>query len=89
MKIKQIIPADNWYASYTNPNGIDHYSKLAFFALIDWDNDENEILLQKDIAVNEIEGFDSIEGHLECCKLKSNFDNYIYSEKFIEFPDDK
>ena len=86
MKILQLLPANHWYAKYSNPNGIDHYSKVICFGLIKWTDTEYDLWVKKDITLSEIEGFtvsqDGIDLDIKC----NNFEGYIYSpNKNLEF----
>lgn len=86
MKIIQLLPADHWYAEYNNPNGIDHYSKVVCFGLIEWTDTEYAFWSEKDVILSEIEGFSTYDGVIEWNKQHNNFNKYVYSPvKNLEF----
>ena len=79
MKILQLIPADHWYAKYSNGDGTCSYLKVVCFGHIEWTNKEYYVWSEKDILVSEIEGFTSHEDGIQLDILISNFKGYVYS----------
>lgn len=79
MNIIQLLPADHWYAKYSNPKGIDHYSKVVCFGLIEWTDAEYEFWVNKDIILSKIEGFTTSQDGINLDIKCNNFEGYIYS----------
>lgn len=71
--IKQIIPADNWWAYYDCRGNKNVPEKVVVERLVCW------ALVSVEGAGEDIEGMASTDNHIDTCEDVSNFKGYLWA----------